>query len=245
MTNQIDLQDQVNKLQDTVNALNAICQHYLIERLGAYEGAKKYGEYLDFYKQDAIAERAKQEALQELRDNLNTVMSDYRERANSMHWELVLMDEDKRKDCLKKLWNECKTDFELPKGTKQPSITIPQPTFEDLVKRKAEVQGQLDHINTTYLNDCINHSEKRIKEIVKYTEAKYDKAIGEAKRKDKITEADRESQVTSLITEKETVIKRGVSQEKRRIDSAKASLKCHERLTHQLSQVNELIKKSL
>lgn len=243
MNNQVHT---TRELQDRVNALEAICKDLLTITLNNPAQAQiKFDDYRIKNTQAAIEQREAEAKAKQLRENYAAATLEFRDRASTAYWSLVFMTEKQREQTLKEFWNAAISGLALPEDAQRPVYPINAPTEEELMERRAALNLAISRVNTNYENDKIKGCEQSIQDFTKANEAEQAKHAAEIKRKDKLTEAERDHQLRENEQYYFRLIKKHIQQMNRQITSAKTTLKCLEDNKAELGKVNKALAKLL
>lgn len=236
----------IRELQDRVNATEAICID-LLSRLynSETQGRTKFNDYRTNYTQEAIEHREAEAKATQLRDNYNTAKADFRELANTNFWTLVFLNEAERHEKLDDIWSTITDGLLLPEDAARPQHTLPELTVDMLISRRAELRDSISSANASQCDNTIEHCNKSKIDFTKSMEKARDKRVAELSRNEKLSESDRQTQISDTQAHFKREIQKHLLEMNRRISSEKVTLKRLEDHKTELAKVEQSLVKLL
>lgn len=217
--------ETIRDLKDRVNALEAMTLDFLAVALNSEAQAKiKFDDYQIKYTQEAVEKREAEAKAKRLAENFNTAKAEFRDLANSCYWSLVFMTAKEREQKLDDIWQTTITDLELPENAKRPVFVVSEPDEDKLMVRRTELMKAINRTNEGQLKNTISHCEQSQLDFVYLNEKERDKQVAELRKKDKLTEAERQHQIKNTEDFFNIRIKQHVQEMQRQINAAKVQL---------------------
>ncbi|MEG3768838.1 hypothetical protein [Alteromonas sp. 14N.309.X.WAT.G.H12] len=232
--------EMIRELQDRLNATEAICKDLLTHLHNSPVQAQiKFDDYRIKYTQEAIEQREAEAKAKKLKENYNTVKSEFNDKVMADYWNLVFLTDKQREQRLNDIWSTITSNVELPKDAKRPQHAIPELTEERLFDRRSELQESINRANPTQNKHIIEHCSKSKVEFTERMERERDRLIGELRIKNGVSESERQRLIKETVQEHNYRIKKHVNDMDRQINSAQASLSHLEKHKTELGRVNK------
>lgn len=234
-----------DQLLDTVTALEVLVTDMLAQSHGKESAKKIVADYKLKHNQAAIKEREKKEEAARVSRAIGLAKRDFTDHVRANYWKLQVLSEKQRKEYVADLWKRLVEEHDIPKTHKAPEYTHQQASFEQLVARKAELEGILARANTTQAEDTMHFAENAKASFNKSMEDKLRTRLMELKRMTGIQDGDREQLIASAKQDCKLAIERNNAQQDKEISSSKLTFARVDEAKRELIKLKTLITKAM
>lgn len=234
-----------DQIQDTVTALEVLVTDMLAQSHGKESAKKIVADYKLKHNQAAIEEREKKEEAARVSRAIGLAKHDFSEHVKSNYWKLEVLSEKQRKEYVADLWKRLVEEYDIPNTYKAPEYTHKRANFEQLVARKAELEGIIEKANTRQAEDTVSFAENAKASFKKSMEDKLKVRLMELKRMTGISDGDREQLIASAKQDCKLAIERNNAQQDKEISSSKLTFKLVDDAKRGLTKLKILITKAM
>ena len=245
MNRQTTENKQITELQDAVNGLKAVCMHFLSASYSPAQAQVMMDDFMIRNTAEAVRKKEAEQKAKREREAIANAKTDFKEKLGMEYWVLCYMTEKQRREHIKAIWMDISSDYEIPEHVQQPSYKHTMPEYDDLLKRKVELDRIIESCNLTQAEDTQEFCKRAIADFKDSLETQARSRVRSIKRRTDISEMDKQQLIAQEKSDCERKIRSHEANMSRQILTAKANMAQVENAKGEIEKLKRLIAKAI